>query len=98
MNDNKDILLFPNGEIMRDKNGNPLCKNMDVEMPEPDFSDSYNHSFCGTIIGSNEIYITVRDSENEYFHIEPYRVQIYVEPSWIKILAHIEINRTINKS
>lgn len=98
MESNEDTLTFPNGDVMKDKNGKPLCKGMDVTVPEPDGSDMHNFSFVGTIDSTHDEYITVRDGDDEYFDIEPHRLEIYVEYTPTQVAAFAGILNNLKKS
>ena len=47
-----------------------------VDMPDPNESDLYNHSFEGIVIGFHDTYVTVEDQDGDCFDIEPERVTL----------------------
>ncbi len=42
----------------------------EIEAPEPNDTDSYTHSFVGTIVGFKEGYVQVSDCDDNVFDIE----------------------------
>jgi hypothetical protein len=61
---------------MKDKNGKEIKSGDSVEMPEPNETDMYIHSFVGFVKGFKDEFVTVEDSEGDCFDIEPERLEI----------------------
>jgi hypothetical protein len=64
---------------MKDKNGKEIKIGFKVKVPEPDGTDIHNNEFIGKVDGFRNGYVTVVDSENDAFEIEPQRLKIYIE-------------------
>ncbi len=44
-------------------------------VPDPLEGDIHQHSFVGWVSGFHDTYVTVGDTEDEYFDIEPERLR-----------------------
>lgn len=64
---------------MKDKNGKEIKREISVIVPEPNNTDIHQHSFVGYVSGFRNGYVTVADSEDNSFEIEPERLEIDVE-------------------
>lgn len=63
-----------------DADGYCICVGDQVEMPDPNDTDIYSHSFVGTVVDlkicNGEDYIVVEDGDGDCFDIESFRVTI----------------------
>ena len=59
-----------------DKNGKKIYIGMPVNVPEPNDDDMYSHAFTGYVYTVHGEYVTVCDSDDDCFDIEPERLEI----------------------
>ncbi len=71
---------------MKDKNGKIISIGDSVDVPKPNKSDMHNFEFRGTVYSFEDELVIVVDGDDEYFNIEPERLEVADEDAERKFI------------